>query len=166
MGDGSPMYFQDRGNSGQHRFFTDEELCKWPAVEKQYAVESKTLKQIFDDYHIDRDKPYIIKIDCEGGERFLMQEEFLEESLDIIGGSVQTMMEIHFGLGGQKEQWDSFYDRIRDTHELRFGRWIDKGSPDRRYVYTAYHEMLKGKGRLTVEFVDRKWVGPWPGRGK
>ena len=45
-----------------------------------FLIETETFTLTEHDYKINKNEPYIINIDCEGGERFLIQEEFLEES--------------------------------------------------------------------------------------
>ncbi|KKM85544.1 hypothetical protein LCGC14_1287910, partial [marine sediment metagenome] len=167
LGDGTLMYFDKRRHDGMSKFLTTEETHKWPK-KYGYTIESKTLKKIFDDHKINREKPYIIKMDCEGGERFMRQEEFLEESLDIIRGSVQTMMEVHVDpeFGGSKDQWNSFFDKLKNTHELRLARWEDKENSDKRYIYAPVSEMPYEKGKMQIELIDKKWIGPWPGKGK
>ena len=128
MADGEQMYFHRRGgeNGGTNRFYTVEERENGWGPKDTYHVESKTLGQIFVDYNIDINQSYIIKIDCEGGERFMIQDRFEEESLMCIRNSVQTMMEIHMGIGGTKDQWNSFLGKLKDTHELRIAHWKDK----------------------------------------
>ena len=158
LGNGEKMYFyEERGErGGRSKFYSKEEKVECP--KDTYLIESKTLEQIFIDYKIDVNESYIIKIDCEGGERFLIQSEFEEESLAYIRGSVQTMIEIHFGLGGTKEQWNSFINKLKSTHELRIGGWKDKKTEYRRYVYDCYEEIPYDRGHVQIELVNKEWV--------
>jgi len=161
LGNGSPMCCHIRGGSGEHRFYSDDEKDWWP--EDSYTIESKTTKQIFEDYDVSLDKNYIIKIDCEGGERFWLQNQ--EEAIKYVSNSVQTMMELHMGIGGKMEQWNEFFKQLRDTHELRLGGWKYKNTPKRRWEFTTCDEIAIKKGYVSVELVNRDWVGPWPGKG-
>ncbi len=157
LGDGEKMYFHERGGEcgGMNKFYSEKE--KGWGSEDTYTIDSKTLKQIFVDYNIDVNKSYIIKIDCEGGERFLIHPDFEEESLGYIRNSVQTMIEIHFGLGGTKEQWNFFINKLKDTHELRIGGWRDKKTIYRRYVYDFYNEIPYDRGHIQIELVNKEW---------
>ena len=160
IGDGNKMYFYERGGEcgGMNKFYSEEEKEKGWGSKNTYGVDSKTLKQIFNDYKIDIDQSYIIKIDCEGGERFLLQSEFEEDSLMYIRNSVQTMIEVHFGLGGTKEQWNSFITKLKDTHELRIGGWKDKNTEYRRYEYNYHEEIPYDRGHVQIELVNKKWI--------
>ncbi len=82
LGDGKKMYFHEKGGErgGNNRFYYETETQWIP--ENTYEIESKTLKQIFTDYNININKSYILKIDCEGGERVLIQPEFEKEYLE------------------------------------------------------------------------------------
>ncbi len=156
LGNGKSMCFHNKKNRGMNRFYSEEEKKWWP--KNSYTIDSKTLKQIFIDYNIDTNKPYIIKIDCEGGERFLIHSDFEEESLEYIRNSVQTIIEIHFGLGGTIEQWNFFINKLKNTHELRIGGWRDKKTIYRRYVYDPYNEIPYNRGHLQIELVNKEWV--------
>jgi len=157
LGDGTEMCFHDRGGEcgGNNRFYSAEEKKWWPG--DSYLVESKTLTQIFVDYKINTEEAYIIKVDCEGGERFLIRPEFEEESLKYIRGSVQTMLELHLGLGGLRDEWNSFINKLKDTHELRLGGWKDKNTPNRRYKYDPCEEIIQEKGNIQIELVNKEW---------
>ena len=68
------------------------------------------------------------------------------------------MIEIHFGLGGTKEQWNSFINKLKSTHELRIGGWKDKKTEYRRYVYDCYEEIPYDRGHVQIELVNKEWV--------
>ncbi len=90
MGDGSDLFFYDTGWSGCNLFYKEGEK------EKQldaYTVKSKTLSDIFYDKSISLDDKYFIKIDCEGGERFLLEDK---KSIEVIKNSSGSGIEIHF----------------------------------------------------------------------
>jgi FkbM family methyltransferase len=154
FGPGTPMNFVPRSQSGMHRFVddSDEEKQWWKDT---YTIESKTLVQIFEEYKIPTSEPYIIKVDCEGGERFLLEEV---EAWNLIRSSVQTMFEIHLSFGGTFDQWNEWFKKFEDTHELRLGHWVDKGTPQRRYVYTPVDQLPSPKGTPQMSLVDRDWV--------
>jgi len=160
LGEGGELFFHNRGgeNGGNNRFYSLEEREEkgW-GPRDTYQIESKSLNQIFVDYKIDTNQKYIIKMDCEGGERFLLQEEFREDSLMYIRNSVQTMMELHMGLGGTKDQWNAFIGELKDTHELRIGGWRDKKTEYRRYIYDHYDEIPYERGSFQIELVHKEW---------
>ena len=161
LGDGSLMSFHRKGKagSGMNRFYNQDEKDKW-RKNYEYEIESKTIKQIFEDYKIDVEKKYIIKIDCEGGERHLLQQE--KDFTYYVKNSVQVMMEIHRGLGGGEsyDGWNEWFKKIKDTHTLKLGTWIDKHTSKQKYVYVPI-EKLSGesleKRWVSIELVNKKW---------
>jgi FkbM family methyltransferase len=110
LGDGKPMWF-DKKHIGAHRFYTGDEKQWWP--KEGYFVESSTFCQLFRDFGIHG--RYIIKVDTEGGERFLLREP---GAIDIIRGSVQFNMEYHNKFGGKREEWRDWFANFKDTHNL------------------------------------------------
>jgi FkbM family methyltransferase len=159
LGDGKPMCFQRRRRAGLHRFFanTDEERHWWPEKENfEYTIESKSLNSMFADYDVPLDSNYIVKIDCEGGERFLLNND--ERDIDIIKSSVQVMMELHRGLGGTTEEWNEWLTQFRDTHELLFGHYIDKHTTRKRFEFFRADEIPDAKGFVALELVKRDWA--------
>jgi len=72
-GCGDDLWCVHSKSSYGRRFVTDYEWKLWDFGDADtYSVESKELWQIFRDYDIDVSKPCAIKMDCEGGERFLL----------------------------------------------------------------------------------------------
>lgn len=151
-GPGTPMNFVPRSQSGMHRFVSNQEKQWWKDT---YTTESKTLVQIFGEYEIPTDAPYMIKIDCEGGERFLLKEE---EAELLVMNSVQTMFEIHLSFGGTSDQWNEWFKKFENTHELRLGQWVDKETSKRRYVYIPVNQLPSEKGTPQMSLVNREWV--------
>jgi len=154
LGDGTDLCFLRRSHSGMYRFLLDNDIeKKWWPNNFEYSVESKTLAQIFNENKIE--SPYIIKIDIEGGERFLLQQT---DAIDIIRESVQTMIEIHPIFGGKPKQWDNWFANFSDTHELKIGTWRNKKSKDLsliKYEHILCDKVL-GKTKQ-YELVSRKW---------
>jgi len=110
LGDGKPLCF-GRHSKGTHKFYTEEEKQQWPEV-PEYFVDSKTIAEIFELFHIEG--RYIIKVDCEGGERFLLNDE---KSIPLIRGSVQFNIELH-RFGGSIDTWTEWFDNFKNTHQL------------------------------------------------
>ena len=142
LGDGSLMSFHRKGKagSGMNRFYNQDEKDKW-RKNYEYEIESKTIKQIFEDYKIDVEKKYIIKIDCEGGERFLLNDD---RSIDIIKNSECLSMEIHFlpvKIRNKKfknyekfktfPKWEIYrewmYDNFEKTHKIICNTYLSSG---------------------------------------
>lgn len=87
LGDGSPLYYKKRSSSIDALFIELEE-------NGAYEVESITLPEIFSKYEIDIGKDrYLIKLDCEGGEQYLVDDPISE---DILKNALQVSMEVHF----------------------------------------------------------------------
>jgi hypothetical protein len=85
------------------------------------GLESRTLPQLIKQFKVKG--RYVIKMDCEGGERFLLDDK---ESIEIIRGCVQFNMEHHRGFGGEVQRWHEWYANFTDTHKL-FHRTLEKG---------------------------------------
>jgi len=147
LGDGTKLSYDKSGHSGLSKFYSEQEKKWWK--QDQIMIESKTLPQIFQDHKIDIEKPYIIKMDCEGGERFILNDN---NAIELVRKSVQSIFEIHIGLGGTTEQWQEWFGRFADTHELRLGQWEDKHGPNRRYIYKPV-EKFDFDGKSTVELI-------------
>ena len=130
FGDGSLLYLKKGSFSGINRFHTAEEMDNLE-IEETESIESKTLRQIFDDYKIKEDEPFIIKMDCEGGERFLLNND---ESISVIKKSQCCSIEVHFPPSGKnprqsdikrfeflpewKEYNEWFNDNFKETHKI------------------------------------------------
>jgi len=118
LGDGRPLCFGRRWQ-GAHRFYTADEKQWWPE-KPEYLVESKSLPQLMDYFNIKG--RYIIKLDAEGGERFILNDR---DSIEIIRSAVQFNMEYHRGFGGPQEQWHEWFRNFENTHNL-FRRTRDR----------------------------------------
>ena len=110
LGDGKPLCF-GRHRQGTHKFYTEEDKQWWPEV-PEYFVESKTITEIFDLFRIEG--RYIIKVDCEGGERFILNDE---KSIPPIIGAIQFNIELH-RFGGSVEAWAEWFNKLKSTHRL------------------------------------------------
>jgi len=148
LGDGSPLYMKGH-RAGQWRFVPNK------TSETAIAIKSKTLYQIFSDYKIDRNSQFILKCDCEGGERYLIDD--WSNSLPIIQDAIQFNLEIHIGAWNTKEDWDKALEDIRKTHNVYIGNWIMDGRKKIKYFYSLFTENLKEykHGWLNVMAVKR-----------
>lgn len=101
-------------------------------LDKKGDIEGKTLSQIFDYYKIDVAKPYIIKIDCEGSERFLLSDK---NAIDIIKNSLQLVMELHLDVSYDNniDDWNLWLKNFKDTHDLLIG-FMDKEIDNYYYI--------------------------------
>lgn len=109
LGNGEKLRFHRRWNMGSYRFYTDSE--PWALNKIEYRTRSLTLPQLITKFGIK--ERYIIKCDCEGGERFLLHDE---KSVEVIKGAVQFNMELHKGIGGPYEEWVEWFNKFKDTH--------------------------------------------------
>jgi len=66
-------------------------------------------------------------------------------------------MEIHYGLGGTRDQWNAWLKKLSDTHELRIGQIIDRKQPTARFEFIPYSEIPFEKGFVTIELINREW---------
>jgi len=169
LGNGENLYLNRMRPSGRQRqngafqFYTDKERKDKNIETDEDGIKSKTLRQIFDDYSIDESQPYVMKIDCEGGERFILQDK--KESLNIIRNSLQTAMEIHFKTGGSKKEWGDCLSQVSDSHNAFMG-WFDspRKHPDgtrnykRKYILSPLDfKSFTHRGNATIELVNKEW---------
>ena len=108
LGDNTPLCFDCR-ERGRHRFYAKDE--EWWVENPAYTVGSKSLSGLFEYFKIKG--RYIIKIDCEGGERFLLRDK---QAIEIVKNAVQFNLEIHRGFGFNIEQWIEWFAHFNDTH--------------------------------------------------
>ena len=111
LGNGEKLCFDRRSRTG-NRFYTEAEKQWWPE-EPEYFVESKTLSQIFNLFKISG--RYVIKVDAEGGERFILTDN---DCIEIVRNSAQFNIEIHRGFGGERELWRDWFALFEKTHRL------------------------------------------------
>jgi len=118
MGDGTELSFQKGSHSGLNQFSSSEEASYSKGL---YRVPSQTLPNIFKAFNVV--PPYILKIDCEGGERFLLNDPACK---DVVRGSLQTCMELHKYPGVTSQQWRDWLKDI-ETHQLLLPKWEKHG---------------------------------------
>lgn len=119
LGNGEDLYFVDTGYSGCNLFVESDT--------GDYTVPSLTLPQIIDKYDVDMSKKVCIKMDCEGGEQYLIGDD---EARDILLQCDHLGMEIHFPCPNNDrfshlppwEEWKNLTDSLRDTHEVNYSR--------------------------------------------
>ena len=141
LGDGKPMCF-DRKRQGMHRLYTEADRQWWPEV-PEYFAESKTIAEIFEFLHIGG--RYIVKVDCEGGERFLLNDE---KSIPFIAGAIQFNIELH-RFGGALEAWAKWFDIFKATHQLYKRNRTEKDENEQ----TIYIEVDRPDGNDLQEYM-------------
>ena len=152
----SPIFIDNNSNTASNPLPEATE-------ENQTQVDGYKLTEMFSKFEVDTSKPYIIKCDCEGGEKAIVDEG--QPALDIAKGATQLMWEMHPGIGGGTgEEWKPFFDELYETHELRWGNWYKKNNPEEaRYVWVPFKDYGKlcppGAGKyLCVNAVSREWM--------
>lgn len=126
LADGSQLEFCDTTWLPCNVFFKKGENPSLASCSSSYLVNSKSLSQMFDENKIDLKTKYYIKIDCEGGERFLLPDK---TSISVIRGSEGSGIEIHFPHGRKTHErfksfpeWKTYNDWINDnfkqTHNI------------------------------------------------
>lgn len=96
----------------------------------QYAktgVECTNLKSIFKAFNISKESSYMIKIDCEGGERYLLND--YPEETEIVKRSKQLNVEIHFPAKIKKPRFDNLPNWIEYNH------WFKKTFSHKKLFY-------------------------------
>ena len=90
-----------------------------------YKIDSSTMVDIFKDNDVDINKNILVKMDCEGGEEILLDNE----SNEILKKCKQISMEIHFKCPGNSyfdnfPEWKVYnswvYDVFEETHDILY----------------------------------------------
>ena len=147
FGDGSPMIFCDNHIDGGNQFFKDEEI-KGMQPANNYQVDSIVLYDIFKQNNINLDSNYFIKIDCEGGERFLLHDN---DCIDIIKKSCGFAIEVHFPQTRGKSKINKTAERFKTFPEWHeYDAWIrDNFSNTHNIVYHMSNGM-QGHGTYAL----------------
>ena len=124
LGNGKELFFEKR-KTGQHTF---------SETKGEYSKPSRTLKEIFDANNIDTNNKCGLKIDCEGGERFLIGDK---ESEEIIKKCEHVAMEIHFK--SLKYPWFSSLPEF-----AVYDKWINDNFSQTHHI--LYHKSRKRSG--------------------
>ena len=97
---------------------------------KEGTIPGLSLKGLFDKYSIPRDCKYAIKLDCEGGEWYLVDDPVSE---DVIRGALHCACEVHFKGSRSPDMppWDIF------------DKWIHKFDSTH---HVLYHQSNKNRG--------------------
>lgn len=108
FGDGSDLYFNKcEDHSGANQFKKDKSSCNNPEI----SIKSKKLNEIFNELKIKG--PYIIKMDIEGSEMFLYEND---ESYEILNNCEYFTMEYHnvnmLGYTVDKKMWDQWLIKV------------------------------------------------------
>ncbi len=115
LGDGSSLDFRSHKSYGSVQFHKPEE-----GEQLGYSIRSPSLHDMFVDNRIDKSDNYFVKIDSEGGERFLLEDK---QSTAVLKGSCGSAIELHFPgtKNGDKRDfrmfppWEAYNSWIRDN---------------------------------------------------
>lgn len=117
FGNGETFYFINRENRLLSNIFDATDNTG-------YGIESIDLKWLFETYKIDVQKPFLLKFDCEGGEKYLLNDEYAH---NIIRQSTQTCLEVHFKSPSTPfdnwlswEQYNQWLKMFSDTHKIEY----------------------------------------------
>ena len=134
LGNGQDLRFNEV-QMGAHYFLLDN---------GSYSKPSRTLADILVRNGIPRGSRYGLKIDCEGGERFLIGDR---DSEDAIRNSQHLAMEVHFPPTTDKYKWlkafpkwsiynDWIHREFASTHDIKYSR-SDRRSGRGVYALTS-----------------------------
>lgn len=120
IGNGKKLLFVTRG-SPLDGLVSERDLLGLPSKE----MNTYTLKYLFDKYECTKDKKYMIKLNCEGAERFFIGDP---ESEDILKNSKQISMMAHFrskltpfAVWPEWKELDKWLKSLlKDTHTITY----------------------------------------------
>lgn len=126
LGDGSPLTLHDTGWPVCNLFFKDSELKPKESVSEEYSVESLSLVKILQECELG--SKCCLKIDCEGGERFILEDK---EAIEIIKEIHMFALEVHFPpKSGSSSRFSGFpswetynewiFDNFGKTHRVLY----------------------------------------------
>jgi FkbM family methyltransferase len=118
LGDGSLMYMKDRGHVLDALFVS-------PYQERSYQVTSATLEDFFNSYGCLMTNNYLLKFNCEGGEKYIMGDSTAEA---ILANAKQACFQFHvksdftpFDEWLNKEDYENWVkERFGKTHHIKF----------------------------------------------
>jgi len=150
MGNGEDMYLRGGPFGGWNQFYNKNETERYT----ENRVPSKSFSSLCKMVKINKTLPYIIKLDCEGGERFILQDP---EAEDYFRHATKILIELHKNVGGTREEWREYLSRFKDTHDLFTLGWtVDEVA--KRYHYTLVDELPLGEDRLlTIQLLKKTW---------
>lgn len=120
LGDGDLFYYHEMADNISHIVVKDK-----PKQKQLKHIPSKTLPQLFEQYKIPLDSNYVLKFDCEGGEKYLLEDS---KVVEIFKNCLQIMMEVHFKSPQTPYdswlKWEKYDDWLRSnfssTHEIDY----------------------------------------------
>lgn len=148
LGDGEPLKSVSR-----MQFLKDEQAAR---VNKttSYEVLSKTLSQTFEDLRIDTAKPFIVKIDVEGGELYLLDDK---PGIEILQKAIQINLEYHPRIAGNGEIWNPFFDKFRQTHVILRGGYVGR-KQTRFQTWNPMPRLQQFPRRTDIQMVMPMWL--------
>lgn len=119
LGDGNPMFIRDV-------WYPTSRLIRFVEEDTgNYKIDSSTMVDIFKDNDIDIDKNILVKMDCEGGEKVLLNNK----SNEILKKCKQISMEVHFKCPKTRyfddlPEWKDYnnwvHDVFEETHDILY----------------------------------------------
>lgn len=119
LGNGNPVFIRDVWCPTSRLIqFLEEDTGN-------YKVNSSTILDVFKNNDIDSEKNILLKLDCEGGERILLNNE----SNEILKKCKQISMEVHFRCPNNRyfdnlPEWESYnswvHDVFEETHNILY----------------------------------------------
>jgi FkbM family methyltransferase len=124
VGDGSDMKFLSKTHSQSKRLGNDGDII----------IKTKTFKAIIEENNINVEKKCLLKFDCEGGEKYILNEDNLEilRKIDHISGEIHfdedKKQPNYFGSEAVKyEYFKNIFLKLEDTHEVKYIKHRLKG---------------------------------------
>jgi len=137
--------------SGFARFTNDGSKIN---LEESYSVKSYLLSTIFEKFKVNVDYPYIIKVDCEGGEKYILNDS---KAFGYISKSLQFAIEIHFEEGGTRKEWLEYLNSFSETHDALYCFYY-RDQYRRNYVHKQFFlEEMEEMKRGQFQLVRKDW---------
>ncbi len=115
-----------------------------------YKVDSVTLSQVFEQHQIDTQKSIMLKIDCEGGEQYILQDAYKE--LLVACRHIGVEIHYHIDWNTSSKFYKNFFDLPSWEH---YNEWI-KETFSKTHTIT-YHCANKKRGLGVYVMEHRSW---------
>lgn len=120
LGNGNYLFFKDMKRKDRHLFLEKKQ-------KNSYKIKSVSFPDIFSIHNINLGEKCALKIDCEGGEQYLLDNQ---ETTDIIKRCSHVAIEIHFKHKKSKNKWFNIFPKW-ETYD----NWIQQFDKTHNILY-------------------------------
>jgi len=146
LGDGEDLFLYKTDWFTHTLFYKNGENDIFSMDSNTYPIKSRSLHQIFELNKINKNDKNYIKIDCEGGERFLINDE---KSIDIINNfCCGCSIEVHFP---PVRETAKYYERFKSFPKWEiYNEWIYSEFGKNHNIEYVFSSKYRGAGTYNL----------------